>query len=70
MDVERLAYGIEEAAKATGLGRTTLFAHIADGNLKASKIGGRTMILVENLRDFLSKDQPETKAYNSNSKGE
>lgn len=37
-----LALSIAEACKASGLGRTTIFAAIKAGQLSAVKAGGRT----------------------------
>jgi len=51
---EKLAYSIREACKATSLSRTTIYAHIAAGRLHVVRIGGRTVIPVQNLMSFLS----------------
>jgi len=45
----KIAYSIKEACKASSLGRTTLYAHIASGRLRATRIGGRTVIPAESL---------------------
>lgn len=51
---EPLAYPIAAASNLTGLGRTKLYALIADGSLRAVKAGRRTLILSEDLREFLT----------------
>ena len=51
---EPLAYSIREACRASSLGRTTLYAHIAAGRLKAVRIGGRTVIPAESLRALIA----------------
>lgn len=51
-------YSIKEAIAATGVGKTTLYAHIDAGNLPITKIGGRTFISAAALNEFLSKDWP------------
>jgi excisionase family DNA binding protein len=51
----KLAYRIDEAVRATGLGRSFLYEHIADGSLKSFKIGGRRLIAHEDLEAFLAK---------------
>ncbi len=51
----KLAYRIDEAVKATGLGRSFLYERIAEGSLKSVKIGGRRLILQEDLVAFLNK---------------
>ena len=53
----KLAYSINEACHASTLGRTTIYAHIAAGRLKAVRIGGRTVIPAESLRALLSGEQ-------------
>lgn len=49
---------IEEARAAIGLGRTKIYQLINSGELKARKIGKRTVILKEDLEAFLSNLQP------------
>lgn len=50
----KLAFTIREACAASTLGKTTLYAHINAGRLKAVRIGGRTVIPVESLRSLVS----------------
>ncbi|WP_244884447.1 helix-turn-helix domain-containing protein [Sphingobium cupriresistens] len=40
----RIAYSIAEAAKLTGLGRTTLYSLLGNGRLASVKIGNRRLI--------------------------
>ena len=49
----RLAYSVPEAAAATGLGKTTLYALIGNGALTSSKIGGRRLITKADLDALL-----------------
>jgi excisionase family DNA binding protein len=51
---EKLAFTLKEASAALGVGRTTLYAAIADGRLTAVKLGNRTLILGETLRAWLA----------------
>ncbi|MBL0115341.1 MAG: helix-turn-helix domain-containing protein [Sphingomonadales bacterium] len=51
-----LAYSIKDACRATSLGRTTIYAHIAAGRLKAKRIGGRTIIPADSLRALIAMD--------------
>jgi excisionase family DNA binding protein len=53
-NLPKLTYSIREACYATSLGRTTVFAHIAAGRLKAHRIGGRTIIPADSLRALIS----------------
>ncbi len=50
----QMSLSIEEARAATGLGRTKLYQLINSGELKARKIGKRTIILKTDLENFLS----------------
>jgi excisionase family DNA binding protein len=51
--MERLAYSINDTAKALSLGRTSIYAMIADGRLEAFKLGRRTLIKAESIRRLL-----------------
>jgi excisionase family DNA binding protein len=53
-DFPKIAYSIKEACKASSLGRTTLYAHIAAGRLRAVRIGGRTIIPAEALHALIA----------------
>jgi excisionase family DNA binding protein len=48
-----LAYTIDEVCNLSKLGRTTIYAAIRDGDLKARKFRRRTIILHEDLSRFL-----------------
>jgi excisionase family DNA binding protein len=52
-DPRKIAYSIKEACKASSLGRTTLYAHIAAKRLRAVRIGGRTVIPADSLHALL-----------------
>jgi len=52
--VQKLAYSIREACKASSLGRTTIYALIGQGRLQAVRVGGRTVIPAESLRNLLT----------------
>jgi hypothetical protein len=54
----QLAYDIEQAFGLAKIGRTSLYAAIRDGQLKARKFRRRTVILHEDLNAFL-KGLPE-----------
>lgn len=45
----KIAYSIKEACAASSLGRTTIYGHIAAGRLRATRIGGRTVIPADSL---------------------
>jgi hypothetical protein len=46
-------FRIPEVCKMTGLGRTTIYAALRDGALVARKHGRCTIVLGEDLKDFL-----------------
>jgi excisionase family DNA binding protein len=50
----KIAYSINEAAAASGFGRTKLYQEINAGNLKAVKLGSRTLIRSTDLEAFIS----------------
>jgi hypothetical protein len=50
----RLAYSIKEAASASGLSRSLLYLAIAQRKLLARKCRGRTVVLREDLQEFLA----------------
>ena len=41
---------IADAAKALGLGRTSIYAMIGDGRLDAVKLGNRRLVTIESIR--------------------
>jgi excisionase family DNA binding protein len=49
-----LAFTLKEASAALGIGRTTLYAAIADGRLGAVKVGARTLIPADALHVWLA----------------
>lgn len=55
-DPPKIAYSIKEACKASSLGRTTLYAHIAANRLRAVRVGGRTVIPAESLHALIAGD--------------
>ncbi len=48
-----LAYSIADAAKAAGIGRTTVYSLIRTGKLPARKLGARTVILADDLEALI-----------------
>ena len=49
----KLSFSIKDAADHTGIGRTKIYQAINQGDLKARKFGKRTLILREDLVNFL-----------------
>jgi excisionase family DNA binding protein len=51
--IEKRALSVDEAAKAAGVGRTTLFEEIRRGRITARKVGRRTIITTDDLDAWL-----------------
>ena len=49
-----LLYGVMDAARALGVGRSTIYRLIADGQLEARALGGRPMIPATRLHAFVA----------------
>ena len=54
IDQLRLAVSPGEAARISGLGRTTLYEAIGSGALRSLKIGKRRLITIEALKEWLA----------------
>lgn len=52
--VQNLALSIEQVQEISGLGRTKIYELINSGALSARKLGKRTLILKNDLEEFLS----------------
>lgn len=52
---KRLALSPAEAARAAGVGRTTLYLALGSGELKSFCYGRRRLIRVESLNDWLER---------------
>lgn len=50
----KLAYSIKEACAASSLGRTSIYAHIRAGRLRAQRLGGRTIIPADALHALIA----------------
>ena len=50
----RLTVTVPEAARATGLGRTTIYKLIDDGKLRRNKVGKRTLVWYDDLQKLVA----------------
>lgn len=53
IDSPRLAYSVEEVLRLVPFGRNKLYDEGKAGRLKLRKLGASTLILADDLRDFL-----------------
>jgi excisionase family DNA binding protein len=53
MEDFKLTYTVREASQATGLGQSTIWRYIKEQKLKATHIGGRTLIKTGDLRSWI-----------------
>lgn len=51
--MEPIATSINDAAKALGLGRTSIYALIREGRLETVKLGRRTLVRIASIRRLL-----------------
>lgn len=51
--LQPLSISVEQAAEFTSLGVRTIWRKIASGEIRAKKVGGRTIILYRDLEEFL-----------------
>lgn len=54
-----IAVSPDEAARLAGIGRTSLYAALAKGDLKSIKIGTRRLIKIEAIHEWLSAHQTD-----------
>jgi excisionase family DNA binding protein len=52
--IQPIAVSVSEAARISGVGRSTLYAEMAEGQLKFKKIGRRRLITIDDLRAWLA----------------
>lgn len=57
----KVAHTIDGACEAAGIGRSTLYLAIKNGDLRARKLGSRTLIMDEDLRAWLAALPPLVK---------
>jgi excisionase family DNA binding protein len=55
LENRRLALSPGEAAKAAGVGRTTIYVALGSGELKSFKLGSRRIIRLDALEDWLKR---------------
>lgn len=53
--LEAISVRIPEAVRLTGLSRSRIYELMRSGDIQFAKVGSSTLILVESLRQFVSK---------------
>lgn len=48
-----LVYSIKEAIRVSSIGKTRLYALINEGRLKTTKVGKRTLVNAQSLRELV-----------------
>jgi hypothetical protein len=51
-----LAYSIKDAIQVSSIGKTRLYALIGEGRLKVTRVGKRTLVNAESLRQLVAND--------------
>ena len=52
---DKIAFRVDEAVRATGLSRSSIYLLLASGDLPALKAGGRRLILRSDLEAYFEK---------------
>lgn len=58
-DVEQLAVSAAEAAKLLGVSKPTVYGLMSRSDFPSFKLGRRTLVSVEGLKNWISKQQEE-----------
>ena len=54
--MQSITMSINDATKALGIGRTTLYSLIAQGRVEVVKLGRRTLVKTDSLRRLVEAD--------------
>lgn len=54
LPAEKLMYTVKQVSEALGVGRTTVWKVVAEGKLRAIKLGNRTLLPAEHLRAWIA----------------
>lgn len=61
--IEKLAYTVNESCDALGIRRTTFYKLVKANALKPFKLGGRTLVDVEELRRLVKETQQDLDTF-------
>jgi excisionase family DNA binding protein len=57
--MELLAVSVKDAARALGVGRTTVYALVNEGKIETIHVGRRRLIKTASLRRLIASEVPE-----------
>lgn len=60
--IEPLAYSVNEAAQVLGVSKPTLYKYVNRKDFPSFKLGGRTLISAEGLKDWVRRQLNEQSA--------
>lgn len=60
-DIEPIAMRVPEACRYLGIGRSTLYVLIGEGEIEFIKLGSSTLVLVESLKDLVERRRNGTR---------
>lgn len=55
--MEPLTCSVDEAARALGVGRVTIYRRINDGIIESVRFGGRRLVKIDSVRRLVGADQ-------------
>lgn len=61
--IEPIAMRVPEACRYIGIGRSTLYVLINEGEIEIIKLGGSTLILTESLRSLVARRRDPADAH-------
>lgn len=59
LGAHKIAFSVEETARALSVGRTKLYELVKTGEIRATKLGRRTLFLVRDIDAFLDRLRQE-----------
>ncbi|MCH2497190.1 MAG: helix-turn-helix domain-containing protein [Erythrobacter sp.] len=66
--IEPIAMRVPEACRYLGIGRSTLYVLINEGEIEIIKLGNSTLVLTESLRSLVERRRNPTDAHTADDK--
>jgi len=51
--MEPITCSVDEAAKAIGIGRVTLYSYIRSGKIESVRLGGRRLVKIDSIKRLI-----------------